>query len=87
MWSGGKKGSVIVPLIILPQRTIALTDAVKKTRPGILKTQKQANDGAKCLNCSGFQPFFFFFIISPISKIFLSTHFQYVYNCANKLDI
>lgn len=30
---------------------------------------------------------FFFFIISPISKIFLSTHFQYVYNCANKLDI
>lgn len=64
MWSGGKKGSVVVTLIILPQRTIALTDAVKKTRPGILKTQKQANDGAKCLNCSGFQIFFLSYPLS-----------------------
>ena len=63
MRSGGEKWSVIVTLIILPQRTIALTEAMKKTIPGILKTQKQANDGAKCLNCSGFQTFFFFYHI------------------------
>ena len=30
---------------MLPQRTIALTEAMKKTIPGILKTQKQVNDG------------------------------------------
>ena len=64
---------------ILPQRTIALTEAMKKTIPGILKTQKQVNDG---LNVSIVlvSKHLFFFIISPSSKIFLSTHFQYVYN-------